>query len=216
MKLSKRLLTVANYIANESYVVDAGCDHALLDIYLTKIKNCQCLAIDKSASSVEKARLNIEKSGLTSKICLKRQAGLLAKDLKTDTIVCILGMGYKTILAILKSVNLANASTLIIQSNNNQFALRKEICKLGFYIYYEEVIYEHDKFHVIISFKKGHQRYHLTDYLFGPIILKNKEHYQEYFNFLFKKLSKRKAQVKRLKEKLYLNYEIYLLKKVMI
>ena len=34
MKLSKRLKAISEFIDNEDRIIDIGCDHALLDIYL--------------------------------------------------------------------------------------------------------------------------------------------------------------------------------------
>ena len=36
MRINKRLKSVANFILEDSNVIDVGCDHALLCIYLTK------------------------------------------------------------------------------------------------------------------------------------------------------------------------------------
>ena len=34
MKISKRLKAISDFITDNSNVIDVGCDHALLDIYL--------------------------------------------------------------------------------------------------------------------------------------------------------------------------------------
>ena len=39
MKLSKRLQVVASFIPDNSSLLDVGCDHALLDIFLMQTKN---------------------------------------------------------------------------------------------------------------------------------------------------------------------------------
>ena len=59
--LSKRLQAICDFVTPNSKVVDIGADHGLVDIYLTKNKNCQCLATDISAKSLEKAKENIKK-----------------------------------------------------------------------------------------------------------------------------------------------------------
>ena len=38
--LSIRLQKIADMIAEGSNVIDIGCDHGFLDIYLTSVKNC--------------------------------------------------------------------------------------------------------------------------------------------------------------------------------
>ena len=61
MKLSKRLKAISDLINPNSKVIDVGSDHAFLDIYLNKYKNCQCLAIDKSKYCTETAIDNARK-----------------------------------------------------------------------------------------------------------------------------------------------------------
>ena len=46
MILSKRLEIVATLVDVGSRVIDVGCDHAYLDIYLTKNNNNKCIATD--------------------------------------------------------------------------------------------------------------------------------------------------------------------------
>ena len=38
IKLSKRLSAIASFVSNNAVIADIGCDHALLDIYLSKKK----------------------------------------------------------------------------------------------------------------------------------------------------------------------------------
>ena len=45
MKLSKRLKTIAHMIPEHKNVIDVGCDHGLLDIYLTDMR-CSRLVMD--------------------------------------------------------------------------------------------------------------------------------------------------------------------------
>ena len=63
-KLSLRLKAVSDLIEEGSKVIDIGCDHGLLDIYLTKNKNCICLATDISSTCLKKAQDNIKKYNL--------------------------------------------------------------------------------------------------------------------------------------------------------
>ena len=58
LKLKPRLLEICNLIEPNSKVIDVGADHALLDIYLNKYKNCSCLAIDISKECVIRAVKN--------------------------------------------------------------------------------------------------------------------------------------------------------------
>ena len=59
MKISKRLKTIADLIPNDSKVIDVGCDHAYLSIYLSKEKKCKCLATDVNSNALENAKRNM-------------------------------------------------------------------------------------------------------------------------------------------------------------
>ena len=63
---SKRLLEIASLVPVHSTVVDVGCDHALLDIYLTLHRNCNCTASDINENCLKSARENIKKYSLRS------------------------------------------------------------------------------------------------------------------------------------------------------
>ena len=132
MNLSKRLEAVATLVDINSRVIDVGCDHAYLDIYLTLNNSNKCIATDINKNALEIAKKNIKKYNLEDKIETKLTNGLTdIKVNKKDNIV-ISGMGTFTILEILKTNKLSN--TLIISSNNNIDILRREVINLGYYI----------------------------------------------------------------------------------
>ena len=56
MNISARLRTIASLVKDNSSIVDVGCDHGLLDIYLTKYKNVRCVASDNKASCLNNSR----------------------------------------------------------------------------------------------------------------------------------------------------------------
>ena len=117
MNLSKRLQAVATLVDIKSRVIDVGCDHAYLDIYLTLNNENKCIASDINKNALDIAKKNIKKYNLEEKIETKLTNGLTGiRVRKTDNIV-ISGMGTFTILDILKTNKLSN--TLIISSNNN-------------------------------------------------------------------------------------------------
>ena len=197
MKLSKRLEAVATLVEVGKRVIDVGCDHAYLDIYLTINNNNACVATDINQNALDSAISNIKKYNLEDKIETKLTNGLEnIKINKKDNIV-ISGMGTSTILEILNTNTLSN--TLIISSNNNIETLRKEVVKLGFYIDTELFIIDKQKPYIIIKFKKGFRKYNLNDYIFGPI-LKNNIQYRKYlinkYRNIMKKVSIKKISIK--------------------
>ena len=187
MKLSKRLEAVATLVEVGKRVIDVGCDHAYLDIYLTENNDNNCIATDINRNALSIAEANIKKYNLEDKIETKLTNGLEGlKIYKKDNIV-ISGMGTFTILEILKTNKLSD--TLIISSNNNIDVLRKGVIKLGYYIDTELFIIDKNKPYIIIKFKKGFKKYNLNDFIFGPI-LKNNINYRKYLIKKYKEILK--------------------------
>lgn len=199
--ISKRLKAVASLVDTDS-IIDVGCDHALLDIYLTK-QGVKCRATDISANCIKMAKENICKSKLDNEIKLYVTNGINNLTIyDTDTIV-ICGMGTNQILNILNGFNKNNP--LILLSNNDIYTLRHEVIKLGYYIDKEIYIKDGKYGYIIIRFKKGYVKYKVNDYILGTI--RDKEYLQYLYNKTYKNylnISK-KCVIRRLKEKKILN-----------
>ena len=185
MNLSKRLQAVATLVDVGVKVIDVGCDHAYLDIYLTLNNENECLATDINENALNIAKANIKKYNLTKKIKTKLSDGLTDIMVNPEDNIVISGMGAHSIVDILNTNTLSD--TLIISSNNNVEFLRKEIIKLGFFIESEIFIIDKNKPYVIIKFKRGYKKYKKIDYLVGPI-LKNNIEYKKYLNIKYKKI----------------------------
>ena len=204
MQISKRLELLANLVSSKN-VVDVGCDHALLSIYLTQ-KGKKCIATDISEKVIENAKKNIIKYQLENEIKLVQNDGVKNMKLNKDTCLVIAGMGTHTIIHILDNADLKNISELVIQSNNDHVLLRKYIIKQGFYIDKEVSICEKNKYYIIIKFKKGYKKYTEKDYILGFL---DKDYYKYWYeknNQIIKSL-KIKHVFKKIKY-LKLNYYI--------
>ncbi len=185
IKISKRLKAIADFVPNNSNVMDIGCDHALLDIYLyqNKIIN-QAIATDINKNALNNAKENIKKNNLQDKIETRLGNGLdpLNKNDDINTII-ISGMGAHTIVGILKNNldKLKNIDTIIVGSNTKLEFLRKELTKLNYLIDDEIVIEDNKKMYVIIKFTKGKKKYTKKEMYFGPILLQqNTKTFKEY------------------------------------
>ena len=174
-KLSKRLEVVASYIDDNSKIIDIGCDHGLLSIYLAKkYKNIKVIASDINANALNNAINNIKKEHLEDIIDIRLGSGLnVVEPNEIDTIV-ISGMGANTIVGILKySTNkLKNVKNIIIQSNTDLYFLRKNVTKLGYYIEDESLVEESNIIYTVIKFTKGRKRYNYKELYLGPILIK--------------------------------------------
>ena len=174
IKLSKRLLTIANLIDDNSKVVDIGCDHGLVSIYLAMNKqNISIIASDINQNALDNAIKNINKYHLEDKIKVCLSNGLDNINDEIDTII-ISGMGGHTIVDILTNnqEKLNTVNNIIIQSNNDIEYVRRKIVKLGYYISKEKLILDKNIYYTVILFTKGKKKYTNKEYYFGPILLK--------------------------------------------
>ena len=189
IKLSKRLKTIGDLVLSgkSSYIIDVGCDHALLDIYLLQNNsNLKIIASDIREKPLESAKKNIIKYSFLNKIELLLKDGIKNINNDIDTAV-ISGMGEETITYILNEgrEELTHINRLVISSNNKYVDIRKNIIKLGFIINNELIVYEDGKYYIIMDFIKGKKKYTSKELYFGPILLNNKnELFYKYYNYL--------------------------------
>lgn len=176
IKLSKRLESISSLIPNNSKVIDIGCDHGLLDVYLyQQKKSIKIIASDINENALNNAKENIKKNNLEEFIETRLGNGLdtLREEDDIDTII-ISGMGAHTAVGILKNnINkLKNIRTIVIQSNTKIEFLRKEITKMNYIIEDELLIEDNKKIYTIVKFAKGKKKYTRKELYFGPILLK--------------------------------------------
>lgn len=169
IKLSNRLQEISNYIKKEDNVIDIGCDHALLDIYLAKKYDKTFIASDLREGAINNAEKNIKKYKMEKKVILRKNNGLDSITEKDNlNTVIISGMGSYTIINILKKKNkLSNINKIIIQSNNNSDKVRKYLTNNGYYIEEEKIVYDKNIFYIIIVFKKGIKKHSKMDIIIG-------------------------------------------------
>ncbi len=174
--LSLRLSSLTKFVNYNDKIIDIGCDHALLDIFLVKndlVKSI--IASDINSQALDSGIKNIENEGLSDKIDARLGDGLnvLTEKDNIDTVI-ISGMGTNTIMGILNNDYLKNINKLIIQSNNDHTMLRKYVTKLGFFIKSEEYFQDNKKNYINIVFVRGNKKYSKIDLTYGPILKHNK------------------------------------------
>lgn len=183
IKLSNRLIAVADYINDNDKVVDIGCDHGLLDVYLAQTrKNITIIASDINANALNNASMNIKKYKVEKFVETRLSNGLekINKE-EIDTIV-MSGMGSHTMVGILYNniKKLINVKKIIVQSNTDIAFLRQKIVLLNYYITGEKLVKEGNIIYTIICFEKGKKRYSKKELFFGPFLLKeNSSLFQE-------------------------------------
>lgn len=187
IKISPRLHSLVKYIFKEDSVMDVGCDHALLDIYLVQNGYAdQIYVCDVNPNALQNAINNIERYELSANIFPVLGFGIeKIGEFGIDTLV-ISGMGAKNIIEILSSPNLERIGKLILQSNNNHSELRKFLTQKGFNIVDEEVIPDGKKTYINIIAIRDYavKTYSIKEYEFGPILSHDKRNL-EYFKKLY-------------------------------
>lgn len=202
MNISKRLKAIADLV-NTKKVIDVGCDHGYLDIYLTLYKDCKCIATDISKNAIKSCIDNINSYNLKDKIEVMVTDGINGIKINVDDTIVLSGMGAKTITDILSNKNLPN--NIIISSNNHLEELRRFMVGIGYYIDDEVYILEHDIHYVIIKFKKGIKEYNEFDYILGPIVIRDnqyKKYIIKHYNNLLNKIPSKHIALRNYYEKL--------------
>lgn len=202
-RISKRLKAITSYVAKDDKVVDVGCDHGLLSIYL--IENnlvSKVIASDVNENALKNAISNIEKRNLHIKTVLSD--GIEKIDLNDINTLIISGMGTSTILHILHdNKKLKKINKLIIQANNDHYILRENLNEKGYYLKEESYTYDKNKWYVTSLFVKSDNKNTIDVLKYGFL---NNEEYNDYLlkkNYeILKKIpfSSFKAKFNRFKE----------------
>lgn len=210
--LSKRLLAIANLVDKNSSIIDVGCDHALLDIYLSQNKIIKkSIASDVVPGPINMAKKNLLKYEIDN-IELRISDGLdsLTKKDKIDTII-MSGLGNQKITSILKKdlSKLDGINYIVVQSNTGYDRIRKEVVSLGFSIKEEILVEDNDIIYVVIKFVKGNKKYTKKELYFGPVLLKNKN--ELFYKMIKIGIKKNDEIIKRLpKRKILKKIKLYI------
>ena len=86
MKINDRLKKIGDLVSANSFCLDVGCDHALLDIYLVKQdRGINAIASDIAEGPCDAARRNIKREKLEEKIRLYEE--ILSSPSKLDSVI---------------------------------------------------------------------------------------------------------------------------------
>ena len=158
MKLSNRLLEVANFVPKDSIVADIGTDHGYIPVFLVEnnISN-KVIATDISEKSLDKTVNYIKELNLRNNIEPRLGDGLeTIKPCEVDTII-MAGMGGILIIEILeKNKDIRDSIThFIFQPMIASNELRKYLIYNNFKIIDEGLAKEDNKFYEIIYARRG-------------------------------------------------------------
>ena len=177
--INKKLKAIASFINTQDTVVDIGCDHAYLAIYLKENKLCKNVyASDINENALNIAKHNIKEHNLDIETILSDGFKNIANT-NIDTAV-ISGMGTNSILDIIGYAP-QNINKYILCSHNNLDILRKKLYEHKLYIESEIAIYEHKKYYVIMLVTKNYQKENRLSLKYG------RSNDKEYLSYLLKK-----------------------------
>jgi len=159
MELSKRLLTIAAMVTPGNTLVDVGCDHGYLPIYLLKKGLIRgALACDINKGPLMAAQKNIEHYGLDEMSITTRLSAGLAKVRPGDgqTLV-IAGMGGKLIISILSDdpETFHSFEDVILSPQSDIDEVRSFVNRDGYIIADESLVKEDGKYYFIMRIVKA-------------------------------------------------------------
>ena len=158
MQLSLRLSAIADMVTEGNRLVDVGCDHGYLPVYLIQQKKIpSAIAMDVRKGPLSRAQEHIRQFGLEEYIQTRLSDGLAAlKAGEGDTLV-IAGMGgplMERILTDSKSVR-DSFSELILQPQSDIPHFRRFIQSEGWEIVEEKMVEEDGKFYPMMRVVLG-------------------------------------------------------------
>lgn len=179
MQLSLRLAAIGELVTEGNRLVDVGCDHGYLPVYLIQNKKIpSAIAMDVGKGPLMRAKEHIEEYGLTEYIETRLSDGLskLAAG-EGDTLV-IAGMGGPLMERILSQGSKVTESfqEMILQPQSDIPHFRKFIYEKGWKIIAENLILEDGKYYPMMKVvpKKEEIPYTLEEQWFGRFLLRDR------------------------------------------
>lgn len=157
--LSMRLKTLADMVTPGNRLVDVGCDHGFLSIYLVQTGICpRAIAMDVRSGPLAGARRHVEEYGLGDYIDLRLSDGLQAcRAGEADTLVCA-GMGGRLMERILAEGmdRAAKLREVILQPQSEIPRFRAFLRGAGFRVTAESAVCEEGKYYFAMKAQPVH------------------------------------------------------------
>lgn len=173
VKLSLRLLAIANKVPADAKLADIGSDHALLPVYLAqKGQICTAVAGELNDGPYTSARSQVKEARLDDVIDVRQGDGLeVVKPGEVNTVV-IAGMGGGLISSILEQgkEKLETVNRLILQPNVGEKIVRTWLVEHGWALKEEHLLQEDGVFYEIIVADRAAAAHDENDILFSPYI----------------------------------------------
>lgn len=185
MELSLRLSAVAELVTEGNRLVDVGCDHGYLPVYLVEKKKIPgAVAADVGKGPLSRAEEHIRQSGLEAYIETRLSNGLQEIEKGEGDTLVIAGMGGPLMERILTEGRraLGGFRELILQPQSDVPHVRRFLLAKGFRVTEERIVLEEGKFYFIIKAVPetgGNSRVQENpwteqDFLFGKSLLESR------------------------------------------
>ncbi len=175
MKLSKRLETVTSMVTKGNRVVDVGCDHGFVPIFLVESGiSPSAVAADVRPGPLSRAKEHIKEHGLEEKIQARLSDGL--SNIRPGEADSLIMSGIGGILMIrLLSDNCETAKSfqeLILSPQSELADVRRYLVENGYFIEYEHMLCDEGKFYFIfhVVVKKDERDWSEDEYRYGKEI----------------------------------------------
>lgn len=206
IKINNRLQQISDFLYPEDKVIDIGCDHGLLGIYLTINKKIYVVDSDINELPLNNAKENNKKYNVNIETRLGNGLETITKEINT---IVISGMGTDTIIDILKDIEkYPNIKKIVLSPNTDFYKLRKYMNKTRYRIKEEQIVLENKKYYLVVSYIKENKR--KNNPYFGKLDLNNninKSYYQNIIN-------KNKKIIPNLKKHYILKNKLLLINKI--
>lgn len=152
-RLSSRLQSVADFVTKGSVLVDVGCDHGYLPIYLIETGHIpRAIAMDVNLGPLQHAAEHIDRAGLGDYIETRLSDGLKGLQPGEAESLVIAGMGGALTVRILSDTPEVwqKMREVILQPQSEIEAVRRYLYDAGFYIVRESMVEEDGKYYMMM------------------------------------------------------------------
>ena len=201
-RLSKRLRSLISFVSNEDSLVDVGCDHGYLSIYLKENNLCKSvICSDINNNALNSAISNIKRYNL--KIGCYLSDGLNKVPMEGINTIVISGMGTSTIISILENKEkLKYINKIILQSNNNHEELRRYMNQIGYYLKEEKYIKDKGKWYISMLFLKSENVNSVLELKYGFLDNDYGNYLLDSYKSICKRIPENRLDYKKYQEKI--------------
>ena len=202
MKLTDRLLKIADLVTKGKKIADIGTDHGYIPVYLLNKGHVDfAILADVNKGPLENARSEVRHNNLTDKVDLRLGSGIEVLNENEVDEVIIAGMGGILISELLEAKKSVahNLDKLILQPMQAQDELRKYLLNNGYEILDEVLVKEDFRIYEIIVAKYTSKNTVVDDEIYyevGKKLIENKDSLLN--EFIDKKIFMYNSKLKKL------------------